>query len=94
MNCCDCIFLILRVICNSSIFRESIVASTTSLRGRRAFLPLRASRAGLFSNLSAWDTYPLRILDFVEVRLPPLISHEKTAPSRQSHQKNPSAPFY
>jgi len=30
----------------------------------------------------------------VELRLPPLISHKETAPSRQSRQKNPSAPIY
>jgi len=44
-------------------------------------------RAGLFSDLSAWDSYPLRILDFVELRVPPLISREKTKPSHQSLQK-------
>ncbi|MCD6305142.1 MAG: hypothetical protein J7M32_02495 [Deltaproteobacteria bacterium] len=37
---------------------------------------------------------PFGILDFVELRLPPLISHKETAPSRQSPQKNPSAPIY
>ena len=30
---------------------------------------------GLFNHLSAWDSYPLRILDFVELRVPPLISN-------------------
>ena len=30
-------------------------------RGKRIFLPLRASRAGIFSDLSAGDTGPLRI---------------------------------
>jgi len=50
-------------------------------------LRFRVSRAGLFSDLSAWDSYPLRILDFVELRVPPLIIHEKTAPSRQSLRK-------
>ncbi len=29
--------------------------------GKRIFLPLRASRAGLFSDLSTGDTGPLRI---------------------------------
>jgi hypothetical protein len=48
-------------------------------------------RAGLFSDLSAWDSYPLRILDCVELRVPPLISHEKTAPSHQSLQKRLSS---
>jgi hypothetical protein len=47
-------------------------------------IPFRVFRAGLFSDLSAWDSYPLRILDFVELRVPSLISHEKTVPSRQS----------
>ena len=37
---------------------------------------------------------PFGIPDFVELRLPPLISHKETAPSRQSRQKNPSAPIY
>jgi len=55
--------------------------------GEKPFLPFRVFRAGLFSDLSAWDSYPLRILDFVELRVPPLISHEKTVPSRQSLQK-------
>ncbi|MCD6305318.1 MAG: hypothetical protein J7M32_03405, partial [Deltaproteobacteria bacterium] len=36
---------------------------------------------------------PFGILAFVELRLPPLISHKETAPSRQSRQKNPPAPF-
>jgi hypothetical protein len=60
----------------------------------KLFLPFRVSRTGLFSDLSAWDSCPLRILDFVELRVPPLISHEKTVPSRQSLQKrlHPYAP--
>ncbi|MCD6304984.1 MAG: hypothetical protein J7M32_01700, partial [Deltaproteobacteria bacterium] len=37
---------------------------------------------------------PFGIPAFVELRLPPLISHKETAPSRQSRQKNPSAPIY
>ena len=37
---------------------------------------------------------PFGIPDFVELRLPPLISHKETAPSRQSRQKNPPAPGY
>ena len=36
---------------------------------------------------------PLRILDFVELWFPPLLSSEKTAPSRQSRQKNPPTPL-
>jgi len=55
------------------------------------FLP---PRAGLFSDLSAADTFPCSILAFVELRLPPLISHKETAPSRQSRQKNRPAPDY
>jgi len=90
---------------------------------KRIFLPLRASRAGLFTDLSAGDTGPLRIPGtqlpmrksvikelghfvilqvfggFSEwlstgLRLPPLISQEETAPSRQSRPKNPLAPLY
>jgi hypothetical protein len=45
----------------------------------KPFPPFRVFRAGLFSDLSAWDSYPLRILDFVELRVPPLISHEKNS---------------
>jgi hypothetical protein len=55
--------------------------------GEEAISSVPRLRAGLFSDLSAWDSYPLRILDCVELRVPPLISHEKTAPSHQSLQK-------
>ncbi len=80
-------------------------------RGKRAFRLLQVSRAGLFSDLSAGDTCPLRIpvtqllikyayqgawisgkgvclfcRDFRDgLRFPPQISHEETAPFRQSH---------
>ncbi|MCD6306600.1 MAG: hypothetical protein J7M32_09990 [Deltaproteobacteria bacterium] len=37
---------------------------------------------------------PFGIPAFVELRLPPLISHKETAPSRQSRQKNPPAPVH
>lgn len=73
--------------CNSSIFGERAVAS-------EAFSPGLPGWSGLFSDLSAWDACSLCILDFVELRVPPLISHEETMPSRQSHQKNPSTRFY
>jgi hypothetical protein len=46
-------------------------------RVRRHFLAFRGSRPGLFCNLSAGEFCPLRILDFVELRFPPLISREK-----------------
>ncbi|MCD6304752.1 MAG: hypothetical protein J7M32_00505 [Deltaproteobacteria bacterium] len=47
------------------------------------------------SDLSAGDTRPpLSMLVFVELRLPPLISHKETPPSRQSRQKNPPATIY
>ncbi|RLB12880.1 MAG: hypothetical protein DRG39_00675 [Deltaproteobacteria bacterium] len=88
-------------------------------RGKGAFLLLRVSRAGLFSDLSTGDTCPLRIpvtqllikyayqgagvsgkglclfcRDFRDgLRFPPQISHEETAPFRQSHPKNPLAPI-
>ena len=62
--------------------------------GQKNFSSAPGLRAGLFSDLSAGDSCPLRILDFVELRLPPLISHEETAPSRQSRQKNPPAPVH
>ena len=45
--------------------------------GEEAISSVPRLRAGLFSDLSAWDSYPLRILDCVELRVPPLISHEK-----------------
>gem|GEM_PF-1744247 len=62
--------------------------------GKRIFLPLRAS--GLVSSVTylRGTPAPLCILDFVELRLPPLISHEETAPSRQSRQKKPLTPNY
>ncbi len=88
-------------------------------RGKRAFRLLQVSRAGLFSDLSAGNTCPLRIpvtqllikyayqeawmsgkgvclfcRDFRDgLRFPPQISHEETAPFRQSHPKNPLAPI-
>jgi hypothetical protein len=51
------------------------------------FLQYRGSRPGLFSDLSMGESCPLRILDSVELRFPPLISQEKTAASRQAFQK-------
>jgi hypothetical protein len=48
-------------------------------RVRRHFLAFRGSRPGLFCNLSAGKFCPLRILDFVELRFPPLISREKNS---------------
>ena len=62
--------------------------------GQEDFSSAPGLRAGLLSDLSAGDTCPFGILDFVELRLPPLISHKETAPSRQSRQKNHSAPIY
>ena len=54
--------------------------------------PLRAGgRAGLFCDLSPGESCPLRILDFVELRFPPRISREKTAPSHQSLRKDSMA---
>jgi hypothetical protein len=62
-----------------------------------AFLRFRGSRAGLFDDLSCDEFCPLRhSLPSVELRFPPQISHEKTAPSdsaelvagRQSLRKN------
>jgi hypothetical protein len=55
--------------------------------GSKLFLPFRGFRTGLFSDVSACDSYPLCILDFVELRVTPLIRHEKTASSQQSLQK-------
>jgi hypothetical protein len=51
--------------------------------GVEGFFSAPGLRAGLFNDLSVWDACPLRILDFVGLRFLPLISHEKTAPSRQ-----------
>ncbi len=88
-------------------------------RGKRVFRLLQVSRAGLFSDLSAGDTCPLRIPvtqllikyayqgDWMSskglclfcrnfrdgLRFPPQISHEETAPFRQSHPKNPLVPI-
>ena len=46
------------------------------------FLSFQASRAGLFSDLSVGDSCPLRHSPpSAELRFPPLISREKTAPS-------------
>ena len=48
--------------------------------GKRVMMPFlqyRGSQPGLFSDLSMGESCPLRILDFVELRFPPLISHEK-----------------
>jgi len=45
--------------------------------------------AGLFRDVSAWDSHPLRILDFIELRVLPLIRREKTVPSHRSLQKRP-----
>ena len=56
-----------------------------------AFLPFRGSRPGLFCDLSARETCPLRCSPAPVERepgLPPQISHEKTAPSHQSLQKS------
>ncbi len=59
-----------------------------------AFRQFRGSRAGLFSYLLAGDTCPLRIVPRSfgagDLRLPPLISSEKTAPSHQSLPKSPA----
>jgi len=43
----------------------------------KPFLPFQVFRAGLFSDVSAWDSYSLHILDFVELRVPPLISYKR-----------------
>ncbi len=43
----------------------------------KPFLPFQVFRAGLFSDVSAWDSYSLHILDFVELRVPSLISHKR-----------------
>jgi hypothetical protein len=59
-----------------------------------AFRQFQGSRAGLFSDLSAGDSCPLRIAPRSfgpgDLRFPPLITHEKTAPSRQSLPKSPA----
>ncbi|MCD6305442.1 MAG: hypothetical protein J7M32_04045 [Deltaproteobacteria bacterium] len=62
--------------------------------GQEDFSSAPGLRAGLFNDLSAWVTCAWSTLAFVELRLPPLISHKETAPSRQWRQKNPSAPIY
>jgi hypothetical protein len=54
-----------------------------------SFLRFRGSRAGLFYDLSAGEFCPLRHSPpSVELRFPPQISHEKTAPSHQSLRKD------
>jgi len=62
--------------------------------GQEGFSSAPRLRAGLFSDLSAADGCPFGILAFVELRLPPLISHKETVPSRQSRQKKPPATVY
>jgi hypothetical protein len=58
------------------------------------FLSFGASRAGLFCDLSAGEFCPLRHSPpSVELRFPPLISREKTAPSRRSLQKRHQWPL-
>ena len=54
-------------------------------------LPFQVSRAALFSDLSARETCPLHRSPRLcsGPGLPPQISHEKRAPSRQSLQKRP-----
>jgi len=59
----------------------------------KAFLQFRGSWAGLFSDLSAGESCPLRIAPTCRgLRFPPLISREKTEPSHQSLQKSPHIP--
>ena len=59
-----------------------------------AYRQFQGSRACLFSDLSAGDSCPLRIAPRSfgpgDLRFPPLIPHEKTAPSRQSLPKSPA----
>ena len=66
-----------------------------------AFRQFRGSRVGLFSYLLAGDSCPLRIaprsFGAGYLRLPPLISTEKTAPSDSAelvagHQSLPKSP--
>jgi hypothetical protein len=55
-----------------------------------AFLLFRGSRSGFFNDLSARETYPLHCSPRLRSGpgIPPQISHEKTASSRQSQQKS------
>jgi len=57
------------------------------------FLPFQVSRAALFYDLSARETCPLHCSPRLRSGpgLPPQISREKRAPSRQSLQKRPQA---
>jgi hypothetical protein len=64
-----------------------------SKRGALSFLRFQGSRAGLFNDLSARETCPLHRSPEREPGLPPQISHEKTAPSRQSLRKD-TAPLF
>jgi hypothetical protein len=68
--------------------REFAIAPESGGKPVISFLRFRGSRAGLFYGLSAREFCPLRHSPpSVELRFPPHISHEKTAPSRQSLRK-------
>jgi len=83
------IFLNLIWITGRSAVKRGFFVIAPNKQGQETFSSAPSLRAGLFSNLSAGDICPFSILDFVELRLPPPISHEETAPSRQSRQKKP-----
>jgi hypothetical protein len=70
---------------------QSIIESEYSRKAVKSFLRFRGSRPGLFYDLSARETCPLRCSPAPSERepgLPPQISREKTASSHQSLRKD------
>ena len=69
----------------------------TSGKVAKSFLRFQGSRPGLFYDLFARETCPLRCSPAPSERepgLPPQISREKTAASHQSHSEKTSPPFF
>jgi len=78
---------------NPYTFHKKTVTSHGVNLYMKAFLQFRGSRAGLFCDLFAGESCPLRIVPTCrDLRFPPLISREKTAPFHHSLQKSPHIP--
>jgi hypothetical protein len=76
---------------SSSLNFYSMIDSGYSRKVVKSFLRFRGSRPGLFYDLSARETCPLRCSPAPSERepgLPPQISREKTAPFHQSLRKD------